>query len=416
MHRHLCSLVVTFLTILFATTASTPAAQPVQDQVFSNLDGGVSGGYVVGLYPNTDSSYTIGFNFAVPRGPDVQFNQGQFIASLDPSMAGDSNSNVTLQLYSSGPNGPASTLDTMTVNGLNDSPNLIQFNSNAHPLLFAGQQYWLVASMNDPSTTSLWWTPSHSDPGTEAASFNGSGFTLAPLARGGFALSGTPTQWQTHFSGSVNITGATGLQNAVMVFENFDANGNVLEKFVQPLGNFNQNQPANFNFTQPLKVNGTTGVYTILGTYGASGGNHGVVLGTTQSFGNSAVSKSSSFSDVFNGADEDTIYNELISGDDSDIQSFFDSQLQADGGVGGASGLPDIVLNGQDYQNMLAESGSLATGGACFVPNEDFVAMSTASQIGSGSLTMVTPEPSTGLMLILLTPSLLLRRRNMTAG
>lgn len=428
------SIPITFSTVAFLFAAAG-IARAQQELIFSNVAGtDSSSAWDVGVQPGLGQSNVVGFDFTVAQGPDVQLENGELLAGLDSTSPA---TGLTLNLYSTKPVSQASTpIDTMSVGGLGSNASLMQFTSTANPILSAGQQYWLTATVTNPSATALWWQPTVANPGELIISANGKNFS-APNAfpRGAFALAGTPVDWQTHFSGSATI-GGTGMQNAVMVFESFDANSNVLDKFVQPLGNFNPNTPTSFNFAQSLKVNGVAAIYTILGTYGSASGNHGVIVGTTQSIGNTATSNSSSFGDVYNGANEESLYDDLTSGDNSDVQNFFDNQPVADGGsLGGGGGLPDFVLNGQDYQDMLADGGVLGggslpdiamagltaadetssgtLGGSVDAPDMDFISFSDAAQIGTGSLALTTvPEPSSALMFVLLAPMFLSRRHS----
>jgi hypothetical protein len=75
-------------------------------------------------------------------------------------------------------------------NVLGNSLANIPFTSTTHPVLSAGQQYWLVASMVDPTATAYWWTPNSGDLGLNAASFDGGPFFVQALPRGAFEIDG----------------------------------------------------------------------------------------------------------------------------------------------------------------------------------------------------------------------------------
>jgi PEP-CTERM motif-containing protein len=148
------------------------------------------GGYSVGLYPGGTSEYAIGWSFTVPMSTSYQFESGSFVASLEPPMPAG---NVQMQLYNDKAGVPGTVLDTMIVPGseLGTYSAFLDFTSTTHPILSAGATYWLIASMPQSGTSSLWWTPSVSTPGYEAVSYDGGAFSVAPNPQGAFAIYGT---------------------------------------------------------------------------------------------------------------------------------------------------------------------------------------------------------------------------------
>jgi hypothetical protein len=169
------------------------------DIIFSNETGLLSnGGYAVGNYPVVPpiGVYVIGFNFVVPSSTSYICNSGSFVGSLD--VAGSSSNDIQLQLYNDVSNLPGSVIDSVTLhNVLGSNLTIIPFNSTFQPILSAGQQYWLVASMVDPTATGIWWTPNSGDLGLDAYTFNGGPWSALALPRGALEISGTPTNPST---------------------------------------------------------------------------------------------------------------------------------------------------------------------------------------------------------------------------
>ena len=175
-------------------------------------------------------SFQIGFNFTAPIGAaSYVFNSGSFVAALDPNLTGGSTHAMQLTLRNDNAESPGIALDTFPLlNPLTSGASIIPFDSISHPVLSAGQQYWLTASMADHTATADWYTPSTSSPGLNAASLNGAPYVTQPLQRGAFAISGQAqgAPYAAISGGFHNIPSNITLSHATLVMAFSDAIGN----------------------------------------------------------------------------------------------------------------------------------------------------------------------------------------------
>lgn len=165
--------------------------------VFNNLN--LNGGQPVranevGLYPGTTDIYSIGYNFVVPVGNDFVFTRGAYFADWVACCPPNSSNSVTLTLYSDSGGSPGSVLDSFKANiPANKYYPIVPFTSVANPSLLSGRQYWLVATMTNPSTSySQWLTQDPPDPGLLAWTLNGGPWQISNVNRGGFQILGSP--------------------------------------------------------------------------------------------------------------------------------------------------------------------------------------------------------------------------------
>ena len=187
--------------------------------IFDNENGSTGGGYIVGQYPGSSNDYAIGFSFTAPAGSNPKLAGGSYVASFSTGPAND----VTLSLYGSVGGLPGTLVEAWDINnvlGQNSAP--IPFASVSHPTLVGGETYWLVASMVDPTSTSVWWTPSGPGNGAvEAVSINGGAFYLSTLpsdySLGAFEISSVPepSTWAMMLLGLLGL-GFAGIRRAAL--------------------------------------------------------------------------------------------------------------------------------------------------------------------------------------------------------
>ena len=181
---------------LVVAALSQPAAASI---IFNSLNGTNTYGYSsVGFDATNDNTYATGFAFVVPSGNDYRFTGGSLIAAFG---TGVNSFNLTLYSDSSDSPGPAlSTINLTDALPLSATPVPLSttiaptsFVSTLQPTLTGGDQYWLVASMTDPSSsTAYWWETFPSDPGLITSSINGAPFIVGNLSLDAFEISGTP--------------------------------------------------------------------------------------------------------------------------------------------------------------------------------------------------------------------------------
>jgi hypothetical protein len=170
------------LCVLF--TVLLPAAP-----IFSTFGPGDSyGGTAMGVVPG----FTRGYDF-VPGGPAGQqytLTQVELAVSLLPIFAGP-NPNLRIRLMGDSGGAPDSALvlEDFALTGVPTSPHILSVASIGHPVLMAGEPYWLM--LGPPSTTdmqALWYQGGIADEGRTATLETG--FTGGPVPRGAMRISG----------------------------------------------------------------------------------------------------------------------------------------------------------------------------------------------------------------------------------
>ena len=129
-----------------------------------------------------------GFSFTAPSPSDFVFARGE-VALYQPEWTMD----VTLALYADSGGVPGTLLESISLSDVQTGLAAIAFNSAVYPILTAGHQYWLVASVPDGSMSSgTWLRPATADPGLEAFSVDGGLWNVTSNLRGAFQIHGFP--------------------------------------------------------------------------------------------------------------------------------------------------------------------------------------------------------------------------------
>ena len=129
-----------------------------------------------------------GFSFTAPSTSDFVFARGE-VALYQPEWTMD----VTLALYADSGGVPGTLLESISLSDVQTGLAAIAFNSAVYPILTAGHQYWLVASVPDGSVASgTWLRPATADPGLEALSVDGGLWDVTSNLRGAFQIHGFP--------------------------------------------------------------------------------------------------------------------------------------------------------------------------------------------------------------------------------
>lgn len=157
------------------------------DTIYDDLTGAIAhGGYVFGQY-SPGTTYVIGAAFT--PGQNYRFDQFQGLLSLSQGV-----NDAVISLYADSGNVPGTLLESWhLVNVLTSAAAGVTLNSVSYPALVGGQQYWITASMADPTSTGVWWINDNVR-GIYTASLNGGAFTpgFSALFQA-FSVSGTPT-------------------------------------------------------------------------------------------------------------------------------------------------------------------------------------------------------------------------------
>jgi hypothetical protein len=195
--------------VIAALAAASPRA--AADTVFDNTNGtNTPGGYVVGQYGAfcAPCSYTLGAAFTVPAGPG--YTLGQIGVLVSSASATDNQTNIGL--YTTGAGDVPGTLLESWTSGVTTTIELLNLPSISTIELEAGQQYWVVLGMSDPTATNYWWVNPYGQIGLVSNSYNGGPFTPASPSGYGveaFYIDGSPTPEPS--SWLLFVTGLAGL-------------------------------------------------------------------------------------------------------------------------------------------------------------------------------------------------------------
>jgi Domain of unknown function (DUF6531) len=143
-------LILALATAFFLGDPLLNAASPVA--IFSDLNGTFTpGGYIVGQY-SPGNSYAGGPAFRVV-GQNYKLTQIQALLSFSSGV-----NNMTIGLYTDSGGVPGTLLESWNlVNVLTPSPSIVTLASVASPTLTAGQRYWIIAGMANPTSVGVWW-------------------------------------------------------------------------------------------------------------------------------------------------------------------------------------------------------------------------------------------------------------------
>jgi hypothetical protein len=198
--------------LLAALAATAPCA--TAGTVFNDTNGlDTPGGYGIGEYSPTCApcTYSLATAFTVPVENSYALDQIGLLVSAGSAL-GDL---MNVGLYTTGSGdapgglleGWTSPVNVFGAGGPDNNIELLNLASASPVQLLAGQQYWVVAGMVDPSASGTWWiTPVVVDPsqtppadleqGFASLSYNGGPFTAGALTAYGFEafyVDGTPT-------------------------------------------------------------------------------------------------------------------------------------------------------------------------------------------------------------------------------
>jgi hypothetical protein len=185
---HFCRLAaLSLVAVLPAAWADTPV--PIYSDLINTA---TPGGYIVGQY-SPGNTYAIGAAFT-PMDNSYSFTQFKALLSAQPRGL------MKIGLYADAAGVPGALLESWAPFSLTSAPEIVTLPSAVHPLLVRGTQYWVVASMFDPTSVGVWWINNirGSDgvplQGIATASLNGAAFAPGALTTAGmhaFEVDGT---------------------------------------------------------------------------------------------------------------------------------------------------------------------------------------------------------------------------------